>query len=234
MMLEFGLAPFIASMGGDVLQMNDQVDSRAYRALLVIAQLQDSYEQLQQLKDSSEFMAATQNVETFCPNFDPTLISSILANSTTSSTTATGTTTNNSTIAEPEILADLRAILGLDPTTVRENVAAGLAQVGVFMDYDLESAADTLFQVTNFTASVDQGVDSMYSHDWMIKMGVVVVDVVTIFMAVGILINKHSIDYPAYQRLTTWVLLPVFCLAMALTIVSTCLFVSLAIANAGT
>jgi len=222
LMLQLGLEPFIDSMT-DIQDINDIVESRSFRAIQIITQLQDSHKQLLAFRrNSSSSIQTTLKMENICPDFDPSLV--ILPNSNASITIMTTTTTD----------IDLKGLLGFDPDTVRKHVEAAYDQVTAYMKYDTKATKDTIYQVTDFTQAVDMGIDSFYSHDWIIRMGVVILDVVVLFLAFGIFLTKHSIDYPAYQRLTTWVLVPLFCGAMAACVVGTCVFLSMGIANAGT
>ena len=220
LMIQFGLEPFIQSLE-DVQQINDEVDSRAYRAIQIIVQLQESHAALDQLKRNSSFVTTTLEMNEICPNFNPNLIlqddDKPSPNSTESST----------------LTVDLNALLGFDPVVVHETITSGFAQADALMSYVTQSAADTMHQVTESTKVVDQGIDNLYHHDWIIRLGVVITDVVLMFLALAIFISKHSVDYPAYQQLTTWVLVPIFCASLAATMVGTCVFVSMAIANAG-
>lgn len=227
LMIQFGLEPFIGSLE-DIQQINDQVDSRAFRAIQITAMLQESHAILDELKRNSSFVTTALEMNELCPNFDPSLIlhkedeADKASQNSTESTTTTSTTT-----------VDLSALLGFDPVAVHDAIALSFAQADNFVSYSTQSAAETLYQVTDFTKGVDQGIDNLYHNDWIIRLGVVILDVVVLFLAFAIFLTKHSIDYPAYQQLAAWVLVPIFCGALAASIVGTCVFVSMAIANAG-
>ena len=224
LMLQFGLEPFLASLE-DMQQINDEVDSRAYRAIQIFTQLHESQGALDHLKKNSTFVKTSLEMDMICPDFNPNVILQGNDNPSLNSTesgSATATT------------LDFNALLGFDPLEVSETITAGFAQVEDFFSYGTQSAADTLLQVTEFTKAVDEGIDSIYRNDWIVRMGVVVLDVVIVFLVMAIFLSKHSIDYPAYQQLATWVLVPLFLCALAASVVGTCVFVTMAIVNAGT
>lgn len=205
-MLQLGLNPFIASLD-DIREINDEVDSRAFRGIEIITQLQDTIGNLQSLPTSG-LLKHTFTQEKLCPNQD---IADAL----------------NSTI-------DLKTLLNLVTTTWKDNVTAGVSLAdSIIQRYDLESVAGTLHKVTNTTASVAEGINSMYSNNWILKLLVVIMDLVVIFLIIGILFTKDNTDFPAYQRFTSLLLLPLFCLTLIATVAGTCFFVSMAMANAG-
>jgi hypothetical protein len=207
LMLRLGLDPFIASLE-DMQEINDQVDSHAYRGIAIVSQLMEAHDNLQELQKSG-LLEDTLTVRQICPNL----------------ATATG---SNSTF-------NATLLFGFSPTVVQESVISGLEYFdSIILSYDLDSGANTLYQVTNATDSVDTGIDKLYSHDWVVKFLIVNMDVVVIFMIVGILITKDNTDFPAYQRFSSWLLLPAFCLLLVGTVAGTCIFVSMAMVNAGT
>ena len=225
LMLESGLDPFLESLEG-IQSINDEVDSRAYRAIQIISQLQESNAALDQLKRNSTFLIKTLEMKEFCPNFDPTAILNYDYNLTEGNNT-------DGAFDASEAMVDLNAVLGIDPAAVRGTILSGIEQANAFKSYNTKSAAETLYQVTEFTSAVDSGIDYVHSHDWIIRLGVVILDVVVGFLVVAVVLTKQSIDFPAYQSMTAWVLLPIFCSALAVAVVVTLVFVSMATANAG-
>lgn len=225
LMLHFGLNPFIESLSYTQM-INDEVDSRAFRAIQIVAQLQESHKQLNLLKTNSTFVS-TMAMQELCPNFDPSRIIDNGVKDIDNSTNSSSSSFLNATTH------DLNKVLGIDPTLIRSKVLTAFDHVNVFMKFDLESAAATMSQVTDITAMIDRGVDNVQTHDWIIKLGIVILDVVVIFLGIGVFFTKHSIDFPAYQRTTAWILLPIFGAALASAVVGTCAFVSFAIINAG-
>ena len=222
LMIESGLDPFLDSLKG-IQEINDEVDSRAYRAIQIISQLQESNAALDQLKINASFVMKALEMKEFGPNFDPTSILNY------------NLTVGNNTDYDSSIPSvDLNALLGFDPAAVRGTILSGMETANSFKSYIPQHAADTIYQVTDFTEAVKNGMDSLYSRDWIIRLWVVILDVTVGFLVIAVLLTKQSVDFPAYQSMTQWVLLPVFCAALVATVVGTCVFVSMAIVNAGT
>jgi hypothetical protein len=209
-MLQLGLTPFIASLY-DIREINDEVDSRAYRGIEIIAQLQETLGNLQTIQSSGIFNDHL-SLQKICPNHARAARSG-------------GNSTNS----------DLNALLHALTATSNKNVTAGIKSAeSLLQSYDLESVAGTLYQVTNATDSVDDGINSLYSNYWILKLLIVIMDLVVIFIIVGILFTKDNTDFPAYQRFAALFLLPIFCLALVATVTGTCISVSMAMVNAGT
>lgn len=215
LMLRLGLNPFISSLA-DIQEINDQVDSHSYRGIQIAAQLQDSSASLSNIKHSG-LLQSTLTLDELCPN------------------RITNSDNNSTTVASNNDTSDLTSLLGFDPNLVQEQIVSNIDEIeAIIAQYDLPSAVNILYQVTNATSEIDGAIDSLKSKDWIVKLFVVILDVVVLYLLAGILIVKDNTDYPAYQFFTSWLLLPIFCAMLAATIAGTCIFASIAIFNAGT
>jgi hypothetical protein len=216
LVLRLGLHPLIASLD-ELQQVNDAIDSLAYRGIFVATDLQHVSDNLQSLQ-ASDLLSEQITDEQFCPSLNSTSPNNAVAYNATNAT-----------------MIDYAKLQNLLPSTLQQRVLLALDSVDqVLMSYDLPSVTSGLYQVTNSTNAVDTGIDRLYSHDWIVKLLVVVVDVVVVFMFLGILITKENTDYPAYQTLASWVLLPIFGTILVAAVAGTCIFLSLAMLNAGT
>lgn len=212
LMLRLGLNPFISSLV-DIQDINDQVDSHAYRGIQIAAQLQDASSHLQEIRYSG-LLQSTLTLDQICPN----RITNIDGNTTAG-------------FSQNDTLTDL---LGFDPNVVQQEVVSSIDEIdSVVAKYDLPSGINILYQVTNATSEIEGAIDSLKDKDWIVKLFVVIMDVVVLYLLAGILIVKDNTDYPAYQFFTSWLLLPIFCAMLGATIAGTCVFASIAIFNAG-
>jgi hypothetical protein len=219
LMLRLGLNPFIASLV-DIQEINDQVDSHAYRGIQIVSQLHDAYSKLSEIQQSNA-VQNTLTLDQICPNRITAL------------TNGGDNSTND--VSSKNHTSDIYELLGFDPTELEDEIILGITDVeSIIARYDLQSASNILYQVTNATAAVDAGIDSLNSKDWVIKLFVVIMDVVVLYLIIGILIVKDNTDYPAYQFYTSWLLLPIFCATLAACIAGTCIFASIAMFNGGT
>jgi hypothetical protein len=221
LVLRLGLNPLIGSLD-ELQQINDQVDSLAYRGIFVATDLQQVYDNLQSLQ-KSDLLSEQITDEQFCPSL-------VNYSKLPSTEAATNATNKNATAA-----VDYATLQNLLPSTLQQRVLLALDSVDqVLISYDLQSVTSGLYQVTNSTDAVDTGIDSLYSHDWIVKLLVVVMDVVVVFLFLGVLITKENTDYPAYQTFASWILLPIFGTILFAAVAGTCIFLSLAMLNAGT
>lgn len=114
-----------------------------------------------------------------------------------------------------------------------EILTQNLGTVDTFIaTHQLASHPDTLYQITNVTSNVDDAIDLFLSNDWKLKLVVVVTDVVLIFLCFQILLSKQSIDWPAFQSLTQWLLVPVFCFVLVAVLLGMMILGGLAMLNA--
>jgi hypothetical protein len=117
-----------------------------------------------------------------------------------------------------------------DWTLYEEEIRSSMAN---FSTYDFNGSNSVLYQLTRGTAAVDAGIDTLNDHDWLIRLLIVITDVVVIFFIVGILFVKDNVDYPAYQSFTSYILLPLFCASLFATVITTYIFSTVAVLNAG-
>lgn len=226
LMIKFGLDPFIESLH-DIQQINDRIDSHAYRGIQTVTQLQDAYNNIQGVPQS-DFQLFDDNINNLtldvacASNF--TMFSSFLGNF-----SMAGNRTNQS--RTPRTNETMRLSDVFDWATFQEEITNTISNVSI---YDFNGTYSMLYQLTNGTSAVDTGIDTLNGHDWVIRMLVVILDVVVIFLIVGILFVKDNIDYPAYQSFTSYILLPLFCSCLIATVIGTYMFSSIAIINAGT
>ena len=222
LMINFGLDPFIDSLY-DVQQMNDRIDSHAYRGIQTVTQLNDAYNHIQQIQEP--------NVQLFDNNFTNLYVNAACVSNVTIFSSLVGNLTNLPKAKLPRMNMTMRLKDVFDWNSYQEEVKNTIAN---FSTYDFTGTNSVLYRLTNGTAAVDAGIDTLNGHDWLIRFLVVILDVVVIFMIVGILFVKDNIDYPAYQSFTSYILLPLFCASLLATIIATYMFTTVAVLNAGT
>lgn len=222
LMINFGLDPFIDSLY-DVQQMNDRIDSHAYRGIQTVTQLNDAYNHIQQIQEP--------NVQLFDNNFTNLYVNAACVSNVTIFSSLVGNLTNLPKAKLPRMNMTMRLKDVFDWNSYQEEVKNTIAN---FSTYDFTGTNSVLYRLTNGTAAVDAGIDTLNGHDWLIRLLVVILDVVVIFMIVGILFVKDNIDYPAYQSFTSYILLPLFCASLLATIIATYMFTTVAVLNAGT
>lgn len=217
LMLRLGLNPVIASLE-ELREINDQVDSRAFRGMLIVAELQTTQKDLHTMRQSG-LLAEEITDEQFCPSFANT----------------TGLLDDETVPSRNASISDIGALQSFLPSSLQRSVASGLDNMqSILLSYELDFVGEALSILTNATATIDSGIDNMYSHDWIVKLLVVIMNVVVIFLMVGILIAKENTDYPAYQSFAAWVLLPLFGVIQIAAVGGTCIFLSVSMLNAGT
>ena len=222
LMINFGLDPFIDSLY-DVQQMNDRIDSHAYRGIQTVTQLNDAYNHIQQIQEP--------DVQLFDNNFTNLYVNAACVSNVTIFSSLVGNLTNLPKAKLPRMNMTMRLKDVFDWNLYQEEVKNTIAN---FSTYDFTGTNSVLYRLTNGTAAVDAGIDTLNGHDWLIRLLVVILDVVVIFMIVGILFVKDNIDYPAYQSFTSYILLPLFCASLLATIIATYMFTTVAVLNAGT
>ena len=222
LMINFGLDPFIDSLY-DVQQMNDRIDSHAYRGIQTVTQLNDAYNHIQQIQEP--------DVQLFDNNFTNLYVNAACVSNVTIFSSLVGNFTNLPKAKLPRMNMTMRLKDVFDWNSYQEEVKNTIAN---FSTYDFTGTNSVLYRLTNGTAAVDAGIDTLNGHDWLIRLLVVILDVVVIFMIVGVLFVKDNIDYPAYQSFTSYILLPLFCASLLATIIATYMFTTVAVLNAGT
>jgi hypothetical protein len=222
-MIKFGLDPFIDSLY-DVQQMNDRIDSHAYRGIQTVTQLYDAYNNIQQFQ-SEDLQLFDHNITDLELNAvcvkNVSMFSSVVGNLTIPTKIKTGSGYTNTTIRFKDVI---------DWTLHQEEIQSTIAN---FSTFDFNGSNSVLYQLTNGTAAVDIGIDTLNDHDWLIRLLVVIMDVVVIFLIVGILFVKDNVDFPAYQSFTSYVLLPLFCASLFATVIATYYFTTVGVLNAG-
>jgi hypothetical protein len=118
--------------------------------------------------------------------------------------------------------------------TLPETFKAGLEMVDSFVKEYLTDIRPGLVQVTDATRLIDQSIDSVYDSDWILKLFLVALNVVNGFFIFGVFLSKISVVYSAFQAMMSYLMIPLFCLALIGSIAATCAAVSMALANAGT
>ena len=222
LMINFGLDPFIDSLY-DVQQMNDRIDSHAYRGIQTVTQLNDAYNHIQQIQEP--------DVQLFDDNFTNLYVNAACVSNVTIFSSLVGNLTNLPKAKLPRMNMTMRLKDVFDWNSYQEEVKNTIAN---FSTYDFTGTNSVLYRLTNGTAAVDAGIDTLNGHDWLIRLLVVILDVVVIFMIVGVLFVKDNIDYPAYQSFTSYILLPLFCASLLATLIATYMFTTVAVLNAGT
>jgi hypothetical protein len=227
LMLKLGLDPFINSLH-DIQQLNDHIDSHAYRGIQTVTQLQTALYDLQQQTHQLNLVESNFDIYTTCSNRSNRIISvlddlPIPRIGKLNNMSSNVLTQNNNTSNEFDFLQ-------FDWKSYQNQVFTSLTNLATF---DLNTTNNILYHVTNGTAGMETSIDSLNSHDWIVRLFIVIIDVVVVYLIIGILLAKDNVDCPAYQSFTTYILLPIFFLSLIATITATCMFTTIAIVNAG-
>jgi hypothetical protein len=203
-MLQLGLVPFVSSIQ-DLQDVTTMVENRANEGIILTSSMTAAYDNLKELL-RSKAVQESMDFDQICPGF-----SNEFTNATEFS------------------------FLHSKQSGVQDSILSGLEQIHSFMlDYQIATASDNLRRLTNATATVETTTNDLIAKDWIIKLLVVLLDVIVLFLIAAVLFTKRSFDFPAYQRLTTWMFLPIFCCLLVASVLGTSIFVSLAMTNAGT
>lgn len=88
-----------------------------------------------------------------------------------------------------------------------------------------------LEQVTVITHSIENGIDTIYHHDWIIKLFAMIFNICSIFMIIGVILVKNNITWPAYRFWCIYLLVPIFTCTLIAMIYMTCIFIMIAMMN---
>jgi hypothetical protein len=122
------------------------------------------------------------------------------------------------------------ADLGLQE--IQAKLTTGLEQADAFSDGFAETLIDSLYQVTELTSSTEETTDWLDRHDWIVRLFLVVLNIVNSFFLFAVFLTKNEVDYVALQAMTSWLLLPLFCLVVAGFAGATCAVAIVAMTNA--
>ena len=75
--------------------------------------------------------------------------------------------------------------------------------------------------------------DFALSHDWTISLFLMVLNTINAFFLVGVFLTKNDLDSPLFHAFLGYLLIPLFCLTVVASVVTSCLFAAAAISNAG-
>jgi hypothetical protein len=117
---------------------------------------------------------------------------------------------------------------------VEEDILSGLNQIrSVYLDYVAATANNTLARLRNAAIDLDKDFDYVLEFAWNVKIVVALFVANTLFLILNLLFTRCSIDFRAYQRVTSFVILPFFCCLLVATLIGSGAFGMIALANAG-
>ena len=118
-------------------------------------------------------------------------------------------------------------------TVVHKEFSKSLNDFSPAVDELIPDTIETLEAVTKATKEAEEIVDDVLSHDWMLIMFMMILNIINAFFLFGVFLAKNDLDYPVFQAFTGYLLLPAFCLVMLASVGTSCLFAAAAISNAG-
>jgi hypothetical protein len=111
---------------------------------------------------------------------------------------------------------------GFVPVIQQDLVSSWEETKSFVQEYTGDSMVESLQQVTRGTDMVQETIDWFFRHDWILTLFLVVLNIVIGFFLVGVFLTKNGIDCAAFQRVLSYVMLPLFCLVTVATVTLTC------------
>lgn len=133
----------------------------------------------------------------------------------------------------PNALAPDTVLASLGAYALPETLQLCLQMIDSFVQDYVTAIRPALTQVTDATRIVDEVIDSVYNHYWILKLLLLVLNVANGFFIFGVLLSKNGCVYAAFQAMMSYLILPVFALALIASVGLTCATVSLTLVNAG-
>ena len=116
---------------------------------------------------------------------------------------------------------------------ISETIRTGLEEIDKFMEEYVADAQVGLNRVSQASDYIDQTIYWADSNDWKPRLWVMFLNVINMFLIVGLIFSRNNIAYNPYRCLLTYFLVPVFVVCLILGVTSTCGFGGTAVVNAG-
>ena len=118
--------------------------------------------------------------------------------------------------------------------TVEQNiVSSSHAMSQLEQQFANNQTLSTLQSVTGATRMVENAIEWVHGHDWIVKLFLIALNVINALFFLGACLAKNNIDCHLFQDVTSYLLLPLFGIVTLGTIGVTCAFAILAMGNAG-
>lgn len=118
-------------------------------------------------------------------------------------------------------------------TAVHNQFSKSLNDFSPVVNELIPDTIEILEAVTKATKEAEETVDYVQSHDWMLIMFLMVLNIINAFFLFGVFLTKNDLDYPVFQAFTGYLLIPAFCVVILASVGTSCLFAAAAISNAG-
>jgi hypothetical protein len=256
-LFQFGINQFIVTLD-ELLQVNDVIDSKAYVGLSIIHDMIEQNQFLSQLYETNQIYNGMMMIPSFsndselrCP------ISNFMSfNNETTAIAIDDIPQNqydkNKDGIRSRVLLDFQLKQKLNESILNTpheiiNYIAML-QDSIMNKMKLEQASNAynyngsnenllvniipfLEQITVVTHSIKNGIDSIYNHDWIVKLFAMILNICSVFMIIGVILAKSNIVWPAYRCWCIYILVPVFSLSLVALIYMTCIVAMIAMMN---
>jgi hypothetical protein len=233
-LFHLGLRPLILSLQG-IQEVNDLLDSKSYLGIQIITDLLRQHSNRKYLLKSNEVF---RNFEKsfYCPTSEATLAPT----NKRGFQNVTATSLFGPNMTKEELILQLYSIqdsvteeiYALDGTVLGINNVSNNSDTTNDMEIHLAKILPFLHQLTIVSESIDRTIDTMYNHDWIIKLFITLMNICVTFFIVGVILTRNNIDWPAFQAMITYCMVPSFCLIIVAIVIITCFVVSAAMMNA--
>jgi hypothetical protein len=115
---------------------------------------------------------------------------------------------------------------------IAKYIEAGLDEVKAFTYY-ANDARVTLARFVHLSEKLSAFVSYVYANDWALKLFLLTINVVNVFLLVGVFLSQQDIVAYSYQRYLSFFILPVFILLMVVSAIVACAFGMATMFNAG-
>ena len=119
-----------------------------------------------------------------------------------------------------------------DHLSFADTIGIALSQLKDFMNYEVASTENGLAKVDQLTVGVDEMVDSVLGHDWLFRMFVMVLNVVTFALFCGLMLTRQNIIWYPYRFMLEYLLVPVLGLLTLVALTGTAFSSTAAVFNA--
>jgi hypothetical protein len=113
-------------------------------------------------------------------------------------------------------------------------ITLAVNELDTFLQVDIDPLLDGVDQVADACTEVDLAVAKAEENDWMIRLFLMTVNVINIFLFIGVVLTRNRVISDFYQSVVSVVCLPFFSLTTACATIVLVVTAVLAMANAGT
>jgi hypothetical protein len=116
--------------------------------------------------------------------------------------------------------------------TLREVIVDGADRIESLLQNSLYRLSDALSRIVSETQAVDDTITSVYQFGWIFKLFLVLVNVINLFLWIGVVLSKVGVEFHGYQVILSWAILPAFGLCILATVSAAGTFLAIALFNA--